>query len=133
MYSKFLNMKRILFILTIGMLLTACSKDDENLLARYDGTWSGTYTGDDDNGTWSVIIDEEGIATGVATSTTFGESFPVNGVVAPNGEIDLTTGTTTPGGTFTGVLDPVQGTGSGTWINHLTSPPMTGTWSGTKQ
>ncbi len=127
-------MKKLLSILALLFLLISCSKDDtqENLLARYAGTWSGTYTGVDDNGTWSIVVTEEGVATGVASSLVFSQTFPINGVIAASGSAELTTGTTTPGGTFTGSLNSSTGEASGSWVNHLTSPPMTGTWEGNK-
>lgn len=117
-------------IFTLFLLLTlfSCKKDSVN---NFAGTWIGTYTGTEDNGTFSLQISNEGKVTGTATSVVALDTYQVVGAVATNGTITVTFGTATSGGTFIGTLK--GNTGSGTWENKMTNPTFTGTWTGSKQ
>ena len=67
-------MKKLIFlpILILTILITSCSSDDDNSSSsNFEGNWSGQYTGNDDNGNWTVNINSDGILSGTATSTVF--------------------------------------------------------------
>ena len=110
----------------------ACNSDDNtpveqtNLYAKYQGKWSGTYTGDG-NGTWTATFDNNGKAVGSLVSG--GNTFNLSGEVAENGEInaEYKSGSAVVG-TMTGTL--TDKTGSGTWDNTIQN--LNGTWTGTK-
>ncbi len=126
-------MKKILFLLTIFTLLLAtssCSKDDDTPNSKFQGIWSGTYSGSEDNGTWQATISADGSLTGTVTSTDFSNVIlQLNGTVNPQGILNSTYGNTFFTGQFTGIL---QGnTASGQWNNE--TQQISGTWSGTKQ
>src|SRR5690606_4807750 len=105
-------MRKLLSTLAFSILMISCSKDDDNsdLLRQYEGPWSGTYTGANDNGTWSLIVEEDGAASGQAFSIPLAQSFPINGTIEAGGNINLTTGSAGSGATFSGTVDIAAGT-----------------------
>ncbi|MCC5938911.1 MAG: hypothetical protein JJU34_16660 [Lunatimonas sp.] len=121
----------VAFFFSASMLLSSCINDDdpEEGVEQFVGIWSGTYSGNVDNGTWQVTIIEDGTISGTATSTPMSETYGVTGTVSPDGDFQATAGSATTGTTFTGTLTThsVQGT----WEN--TANGLNGTWSGTKQ
>lgn len=120
----------MLIFFMMPFLIFSCNNDDEpGGVERYQGTWNGTYSGDVDNGTWSVQIDEMGGISGTATSTVMSMDFGLTGTVNSEGEFFATTGSATTGTTFTGELTATNG--QGTWENIQSG--QSGTWSGTKQ
>jgi len=126
-------MKKLTLILTliIGFSIISCSSDDDNgnQASEFQGSWNGTYSGDQDNETWIMTVDENGTITGTSISNVFNETFDVNGNVQGSGNLNATVGTATSGATFVGTFNAT--TASGTWNN--TSASMNGTWSGNKQ
>ena len=126
------EMKKLIFlpILILTILITSCSSDDDNSSSSiFEGNWSGQYTGNDDNGNWTVNINSDGIVSGTATSTVFSESYDINGTTSENGTLTATLGTTSAGGEFIGQLN--GNSGNGTWTN--TSVNYNGNWTGSKQ
>jgi hypothetical protein len=94
----------------------------------FEGTWSGAYMAEGDNGTWTVYVDQEGVVTGSATSPVFSETYPLNGNLSDKGEFYATIGTSSVGH-FEGKI--IGARASGIWMNYITG--MSGTWSGNKQ
>ena len=97
--------------------------------SNFEGNWNGQYTGNDDNGNWTVNINSDGIVSGTATSSVFSESSDINGITSENGTLTATLGTTSSGGVFIGQLN--GNSGNGTWTN--TSLNYNGNWTGNKQ
>ncbi|MEG0918240.1 MAG: hypothetical protein RSF68_14640, partial [Myroides sp.] len=99
----------------------------ENKLEKFKGTWTGTYSGDGENGTWTATFDSAGNATGKLVSGS--SSFDLVAQVDAEGEInaEYTSGTTKVG-TMEGTMTAT--TGNGTWESELLD--IKGTWTGTK-
>lgn len=130
MKIKFLK-STLLVLLTF--LSFSCSNDDDNNSTpnfQYQGTWSGTFTGTEDNGSWTANVNSSGVATGTATSTVFSNTYQLNGTVSSQGVFVATVGTASTGATFNGNMT-TNGSASGTWIN--TYADMNGNWTGSKQ
>jgi len=126
--------KTILLTFTFLTLifLNSCSNNDDNNSTpafTYQGNWSGTYTGTQDNGIWNANVNSSGVVTGTATSSVFTESYQLNGTVSNIGVFNATFGTSSVGGQFNGQMNETNA--SGTWTN--TSANMNGNWTGTKQ
>ena len=123
-------MKKLL-LLTFVFTLFACSGgDDDNdntTNSEFQGELSGTFSVDD-NGTWTAGINSNGDVSGTANSTTFSDTYSLEGSVSSSGQFQATFGTSSAGGGFTGQLN--GNSGSGTWVN--TSAMMSGSWSGSK-
>jgi len=119
--------------LAIACLLFAvsCSKDNESGTSPFVGKWSGSYEGSD-WGTWWVVIDEDGEIYGVANSSALTISIELKGSISDDGSFLATIGSAVNGGEFTGTMS-ADGSASGTWKNNLRTPPLTGTWSGSRE
>ena|SRR5690606_35946243 len=128
MTTKHMKKQILLFAIILGLITFSCSKSDDDQESIYQGLWSGTFAGDS-NGTWSALIDSDGIITGTAQFNGNGSSLQLNGSVSPSGAFQATVGTASNGAQFSGQL--TETSGSGTWINTALS--MDGTWSGTRQ
>lgn len=125
-------MKKLFFlpILIFTILITSCSSDNNNSSSSsFEGNWRGQYTGNDDNGNWTVNINSNGVVTGTATSNVFLESYDINGNVTDDGTLTATIGTSSVGGSFVGVLS--GNNAAGTWTN--TDLGYDGNWIGSKQ
>jgi hypothetical protein len=125
-------MKKMIFlpILILTILVTSCSSDNDNSnSSSFEGTWSEQFTGNDDNGSWTVNINSDGVVSGIAISNVFSDSYDINGNVTENGSLNATLGTTSVGGSFVGELS--GNNAAGTWIN--TNLDFNGNWSGSKQ
>jgi|SRR5690606_4147765 hypothetical protein len=118
----------LLFTIILGLIAFSCSKSDDDQESEYQGLWSGTFAGDA-NGTWSALIDSDGIITGTAQFNGVGLTLQLNGSVSPSGVFQATAGTASNGAEFSGQL--TETSGSGIWIN--TALAMDGTWTGTRQ
>lgn len=118
----------LLFTIILGLVTLSCSKSDDQQESEYQGTWSGTFSGDA-NGTWSALIDPDGVITGTANFNGIGSTLQLKGSVSPSGAFQATVGTASNGAQFSGQL--TETSGSGTWINTALS--MDGTWDGTRQ
>jgi hypothetical protein len=81
----------------------------------YQGTWNGTYIGND-IGTFQLFIDNNGIITGDFFSNINGGPIPGTGIVNLNGSF---TGTTSNGTNIQGTMSVTgtNGTANGTWNN----------------
>ncbi len=120
----------LLITLMIPLVFLSCDNDDEPEGVRlYEGSWSGTYVGSGDNGTWRVEIDDQGNISGTATSFVLSMNFGLSGTVNSEGEFHATTGSASSGTTFTGTLTATDG--QGTWENSQTG--LSGSWSGYKE
>jgi len=116
----------ITLIVTISLIASGCSKKDDPESIDFTGTWVGTYTGDNDSGSWTAIIDANGDVTGNATSGLSPASFDLVGTITPQGAFTATAGSASNGTVFTGEFTDTEA--SGTWSNS--SLGFSGTWSG---
>lgn len=91
------------------------------------GTYSGTYTGSIDCGTWTATIAETGLITGSGVSENEG-GFDITGHVGPSGAITMGAASI-ENATFTGSINGETGVASGTW----SSASDGGSFSGNKQ
>ncbi len=89
----------------------------------YAGGWTATYAGTDSGSCSSITVSDTGTLTGNCTSNANG-AFTISGSVNAQGTINFNA-VGGFGGTFTGTLNPV--TGTGTWSNG----PDSGTWNST--
>lgn len=128
MKTKYMKKQILLIAIILGLVTLSCSKSDDQQESEYQGTWSGTFSGDA-NGTWSALIDSDGIITGTAQFNGVGLTLQLNGSVSPSGVFQATAGTASNGAEFSGQL--TETSGSGIWIN--TALAMDGTWTGTRQ
>lgn len=89
--------------------------DTTTTASDFAGNYSGTYTGEE-TGTFAVTIDNTGVVSGTATSTTYaGLVSEVSGTVSDSGAVSLTATSGTAGGaTFSGSVT-AAGNVSGTW------------------
>lgn len=116
-------MKKILFFALLILASTSCKKSDNN---PFEGTWSGTFTGND-NGTWTVYVNDNGTVSGSGRSTVANSTFTISGRINNAGNLLATFGTSSLDGTFNGTMSGTQA--NGTWSNGTYQGP----WSGTKQ
>ena len=128
-----LNIMRKLIFTTLtiifSLIMLSCSNnDDDNNTFPFQGHWSGTYSGQQDHGTFSINVSSTGIVTGTTMSVVFQENFDINGNVSQSGQFSAIAGNATSGATFTGQMS--GNSSNGTWINN--SAGMNGTWSGNK-
>lgn len=122
--------KQILLIaLIIGLTTLSCSKNDDDQGSEFQGIWTGTYTGTQDNGTWTANIDSNGKVTGTASSTVHSITLQLNGKISSNGTLTATIGSASNGTEFNGKMTGTSG--SGAWEN--TNQGINGSWSGSKQ
>ncbi|WP_445731103.1 hypothetical protein [Mariniflexile sp.] len=110
-------------------MTSSCSKNDDNQDSKFQGTWTGTYTGAQDNGSWTANIDTNGKVTGTTSSTVYNNSLQLNGNISSSGEFIATAGSASNGAEFNGQMTTTSVTG--TWSN--TTAGINGTWSGNKQ
>jgi hypothetical protein len=120
-------MKKLASILGICLVIMtfSCSGDDDGGNTsgdnEFQGSWSGIYSGDEE-GTWALTINSEGVVSGLANNT-----LTIAGTITNQGDFSATVGTVTGGFTFIGAFAAT--TASGTWTN---SDDLSGSWSGTK-
>jgi len=125
-------MKRLslLTLLSVAILLSCKNKDYKD----YEGTWKGTYMGED-QGSWSMEVDEEGNVDGQARSNDFPD-FPISieGSVSKSGDVDLIDDSGFFDLSFEGKLDDRNA--DGTWVSKSdsagTTVAISGSWSGSK-
>ena len=123
------------FFIIISIFFVACEEED---VKPFEGTWSGTYTGDD-SGTWEATVkyssdDGVGIVTGTVTPSSGQEGNTISGALGSDGTITAAIGTTDGGGEWLGKFE--KNDASGTWkgIDDSSGSPVTitGTWTGKK-
>jgi hypothetical protein len=126
-------MKNLFYVLTLFALsiaTTSCSNDDKTNDSKFKGAWSGTYSGEEDNGTWQATISADGLVSGTFTSINFSNLvIDLTGTVNPQGALNAIYGNMFLTGQFTGTLK--ENSGSGAWTNE--SDQLNGTWIGTKE
>jgi hypothetical protein len=131
-------MKKILLI-ALTLMIIACSGGDNednynNLENPFSGEWSGVYneTIDEDglsSGTWQGAVIQNNFSGEYMSS----EGIEINsfsGPVTSDGDTSLTTGDTTDGAIFSGVMYGNEA--SGIFVNNTSTPADYGTWKGTK-
>ena len=96
-----------------------CQTTREDCIEIFQGTYSGTFSGDA-SGTWTVYIAPDGSIEGVVTDAE-GNSFTVTGSVDETGVVVFTS----EAGTFQGSIDFDENVG-GTW----SGPPGSGSFTG---
>ena len=116
-------MKKILFFAMLVLAISSCKKSENN---PFVGNWAGTFTGND-NGTWSVTVNDNGTVSGSGRSTVANSTFTISGRVNNAGSLLATFGTSSLEGTFNGSMSGT--TASGTWANGNYQGP----WTGRKQ
>jgi len=113
-------MKKLLLLLTlITFTFQSCSGSDddsveETVASPYEGSWSGTFTGDD-TGTWTIII----AADNSTTSRTFSNN--ANATVLGTGSV-----------TASGKVKGISGNGA-TTNGQITGTTVSGFWANTAQ
>ncbi len=122
-------MKPLITIIAL-LFCVSCTKNDK-ITSPFAGNWSGTYTGVNDNGAWTVNVSTDGKATGTATSSAISQAFMLSGVVDENGQFYATFGTDTSGVSFSGIM--INTSASGTWSNNTSGTNNTGDFTGSKQ
>ncbi len=121
-------MRKFLLLATtiIFVSLTSC-KDDE--YKAYEGTWAGTYSGED-SGKWTVNINSEGQISGEARADSLSNfPFDITGSVNTSGEFSAEVNVFISTIEFTGKLS--GNSANGVWENQAQN--ISGTWTGTKQ
>lgn len=122
----------LVFAIAMGFTLTSCSSNDDGddrQKSEFQGEWTGTFTGNQESGSWTASIDSDGNVTGTTTSTVYTVSLQLKGKVSSGGAFTATAGTASNGAEFTGNLK--GSTGSGTWVNEFAG--LSGTWVGNKK
>lgn len=128
-------MTKILLLLAlvfVSFSIISCSNDDDKapITSAYQGNWSGTYSGTDDNGIWEAKVAKDGSLSGTISSTEFSDiTLSLSGTVDSKGVLNATYGNMFFTGTFTGTL--ANKVGSGLWTNDTQG--IDGTWQGLKQ
>jgi len=121
-----------------GLIFSGCGGDDDDSaesnidLSQYSGTWIGTFSGTD-TGTWEVVIDSQGNATGTGFSNDLNQTYNIYGKANQNNVLEFEAsfdGGGTIGSKFTGTFSDTN-TCSGTWTNENYSSEH-GTFEGSK-
>jgi len=106
-------------------------------IANFQGTWSASYTGQD-QGTCSILVAPNGaVQQSHCISTKTNNPFTLSGVLTPSStdfSQGIFAGTATTGATYQGTFVLSSGGGSvsnGAWSNTTISPAISGTWSAT--
>ena len=101
------------FYLFLVLGLFACSSEstddninsnNSNLESEFKGLWSGSFFGED-NGTWTLTVQNTGIVVGSFTSKDYNEIYSFSGSVNENGEILASIMLENVVGSFTGNLN----------------------------
>ncbi len=120
--------KNLFYLLTLCLLISACSKDDNEAPSPFEGEWSGVFTGAD-SGSWKATISSSGNITATTNSEEFGY-YSAKGKISPDGDVTLTFGSVSTGATFTGTFSETSAQGN--WVNNSGNNDMTGKWRGFK-
>ena len=117
------------FLIWIVISFSSCSfLETEEVKSIYEGVWTGSYTGQDDYGRWKMVVDVKGSISGSIRSELFDNSFEVSGNVENSGELYMSSGETSSGATFKGLM--FANSTSGTWENPVAD--ISGVWDGMK-
>ena len=106
-------MKKLFYLFLVLGLFTCSSEsaDDSinsNLESEFKGLWSGSFSGED-NGTWTLTVQNSGIVVGSFTSKDYNEIYSFSGSVDENGEILASIILENVVGSFAGDLNVVSG------------------------
>jgi hypothetical protein len=104
---------------------SAASLSSVPTVARFAGTWTGSYSGTSSGSCSNLVVNTAGSISGSCSDINVG-AFTVTGTVNVNGTINMTAST---GATFTGTLSSTIN-GSGTWIG---APSGGGSWTAAHQ
>ena len=85
--------------------------------SEFKGLWSGDFTGED-NGTWTLTVQDTGIVVGSFTSKDYNEIYSFSGSVDENGEIIASITLENVVGSFSGNLNNGLSLGSYTASNR---------------
>jgi hypothetical protein len=106
-------MKKLIYLfLVLGLF--ACSNEsvddniNSNLESEFKGLWSGSFSGED-NGTWTLTVQNTGIVVGSFTSKDYNEIYSFSGSVDENGDILASIILENVVGSFVGDLNVVSG------------------------
>ena len=108
-----------LFYLFLVLGLFACNIEpvddtvniNPNLESEFKGLWSGSFSGED-NGTWTLTVQNTGIVVGSFTSKDHNEIHSFSGSVDENGDILASIVLENVTGSFSGNLNDGLGSGS---------------------
>jgi len=109
-------MKKLFYLFLVLGLFTCSSEsaDDSinsNLESEFKGLWSGSFSGED-NGTWTLTVQNTGIVVGSFTSKDHNEIHSFSGSVDENGDILASIVLENVTGSFTGNLNNGLSSGS---------------------
>ncbi|MDR7131760.1 hypothetical protein J2X69_004125 [Algoriphagus sp. 4150] len=120
---------KLLLILTATTIFSCSEKEkDEHYISEFQGTWTGEYTGIDDNGTWVLQVHPSGKISGIISSQLLNSEFEVTGEVKKNGSVNVASGSVSSGAVFTGNMS--ENVANGEWTFSLYN--LSGEWTGTK-
>ncbi len=113
-------------LLALVLSTVSCNKEP---YADYEGSWTGSYSGDD-YGVWTATINSEGEVSGSAISDSLPNfPFDLSGTVSESGAFDA------QANVFVGTINfegQIQGSGaSGSWSNLQAG--IAGSWTGSKK
>jgi hypothetical protein len=78
------------------------------------GAFTGAFTGDD-QGTFNVMVGNNGMISGVGFSSKYNQGFNVTGQVSANGQVSMTSTGQAGSAQFIGIIDPNSGAVVGSW------------------
>jgi hypothetical protein len=78
------------------------------------GSFTGAFTGDD-QGTFNVMVGNNGLISGVGFSSKTNQGFNVSGQVSGNGQVSMTSSGQAGSAQFIGIIDPNSGAVLGSW------------------
>jgi hypothetical protein len=78
------------------------------------GSFTGSFMGDD-QGTFNVIVGNNGMISGVGFASKTNQGFNVTGQVSANGQVSMTSTGQAGRAQFSGVIDPNSGAVVGSW------------------
>lgn len=131
--SRFAILERFVKFTVIGFILfsfPSCSlSEDVEIKSIFQGLWVGSYTGEEDFGTWEMHVNETGEIIGTIYSDLLEQEFEIMGTIQNTGALIVSSGTTTSGAVFTGYM--IDNEANGTWKNA--SIAITGEWKGVRK
>ena len=109
-------MKKLFYLfLVLGLFNCSSESADDNinpnLESEFKGLWSGSFSGED-NGTWTLTVQNTGIVVGSFTSKDHNEIHSFSGSVDENGDILASIVLENVTGSFAGNLNNGLGSGS---------------------
>ena len=126
----------ILILFSLLGLLVSCNANDDsnhsehiNQLLKYQGSWNGTYFGED-TGEWEATIDDKGNAVGTINRTNAQTKYELKGAVNAEGKVLMTYFLNGQAiGSMTGDMQETKASGS--WTNSIQN--LKGDWEGIKK